>query len=222
MSERGVGSSFSKISLHGSGKCRWADTKERKDGRDRATLKWERKLQVDSELGRTERLADLAFPTNHLSTNYEQEIPKGTLFIPPAPTKQATLVQVLNTKLKQETDCPKILCQSHSIIGQFQSANGSVFLLKWAHVECGSISIEIPAEPRPGGAVFGRSVFPDFDSTFSGRPMRLVIPVGEKGILPTIYELGGYEAETPSAGREWRYVGGIDRKRGYSVERNSR
>ena len=182
-----------KFSFHSSGRCRWATNENLRSGEDRAFLKWVREDVGSLRAGYGSVLLHIAFPTNHLSTNFPL-MPGAVAFIPPAADGKATGLDIFATReSKQEVlrhfkDSPRILRFYGKLL------NGSAIAVASCEFECGPVDLRKSREPVIRGQVFGELVFPDFDSTNSGRPVRMIMTKGEP-TPPTVWELGGYEAK---------------------------
>jgi hypothetical protein len=182
-----------KFSFHKSGICNWALLEERPDGSDRAMLKWRRDPLPEAGAGLGCVLISLAFPTNHLSSRAAENA-DGVYWIKPAPSGRAVMVEIsltsedqttVNSLFRKRGERELIYCQV--------LRNGANVCAAVTHFDCGPVDIRVPAEPVRPGQVFGDLAFTDIDSEGTGRPVRMLIRIGED-LPPTLWELGGYEA----------------------------
>ncbi len=191
--QRNSGSDI-KFSFHKSGICRWAQTKARTDGLDRVLVKWNRD-PIEPTYKQKTTLVSFVFPTNHLSTAYPEKVPENLHWIRPAPSGLALQAKIFLTAEDEKTLQDDFASQKMDLIffGKLESKYG--FGLALSQYDCGPINISMPREPVRPGQVFGTVQFPEYDSSHSGRPLRMLMRIGEQN-PPILWELGGYQ-QTP-------------------------
>lgn len=184
-----------KFSFHKSGNCRWALIEEL-IGSDRALVKWKRAPIPQRGLLQGSLLISLIFPTNHLSSWYEERS-VAVRWIAPAPAGQALAVDLSLTHESQgavEEELSKT--ESTTLLAYGGLKSGLNVLASIYTIECGPVELTVPRSPIVKGQVFGELRFPNVDTDNTGRPVRmLMISEHQSDKPPIIWELGGYEAK---------------------------
>lgn len=197
LAERGLGH-VTKYSFHQSGLCRSAFLKPLRADQDRATLKWKRSLIPPKGLAKGELLARIYFPTNHLSLHWKHK-PGPIRWIVAAGEDRATVIDIFLTN-EEAGHVEKQLGAHRVLVHHSALASGGHIALAACDFDCGPVDIGLPGRPRKEGQVFGSTIFPNVDSTKSGRPIRMTISPGTPPPLE-LWELGGYETNDEVAQR---------------------
>jgi hypothetical protein len=184
------GGAPAKLSFHQSGRCRWALNSPLPGDRDRAMLKWERD-PVPDEMQFGSRLVQLAFPTNHLSAKFGNNLEKVE-WISPAPLDRALGLDLYLTRADEDLFRDDVEKLGGKLQYFAQMAKGYSVALFSRDFECGKVELSMPRNPSGSGYVFGDLYFPDQDSANTGRPIRMLVSRGSD-LQPTLYELGGYD-----------------------------
>jgi adenylate cyclase len=179
-----------KFSFHKSGICNWAQIEERRDGSDRAMLKWRRDPLPEAGSGLACVLMTLVFPTNHLSARAAED-PDRLYWIKPASGGRAVAVEISLTR-EDETTVKSLFGESGKRELVFCEAlrQGANLFAAVTHFDCGPVSLRVPAKPVLPGQIFGDLELPDIDCESTGRPIRMLVALSAH-LPPIVWELGG-------------------------------
>jgi hypothetical protein len=181
-----------KFSFHKSGICNWAQIDERPDGLDRAMLKWRRDPIPEVGYGQGCRLLSLAFPTNHLSSEEDEN---ADHWIKPAASGRAFVVEISLTREDETTIKSLFGKRNDRELAYCQRLrNGANLYAAILHFDCGPVDLQMPAKPVRRGQIFGDLEFPA-DRESSGRPVRMLMPSSQPFPPIVVWELSGYSAD---------------------------
>lgn len=191
LSTKGMGG-IHKYSFHQSGICRSAFTSEHgtpKSMEERAIFKWKRNLTPENG-DEAVRVAWIAFPTDYLSEETEQER-KKVHWIEAAPKGAATYIEIVYTS-KVEKEVIKLLRANgdRNLISYTRLIKNESLLVMYYYSDWENKDLISPAAE---GSIFSDLVFSAKDKNNSGRPVRICLgPAPKDGEALVLQELGGY------------------------------
>lgn len=184
-------SGIHKYSFHQSGICRSAFTSEHgtpKTMGDRLMHKWKRSPTPNTGSNNYSRLAWIAFPTNYLSRQIQDERKKVN-WVKAAPKNDATYLELAITS-ESEKHIKKNINSDRCLLLYAPLTNNDALIVMYSYGEWENNDLNSPAAPE---SIFPDLLFSENDPEDTGRPIRILFgPEPSDNDALILQELGGY------------------------------